>query len=255
MQDKVRLTLVETARKIGIERWGSENGIEVERTKRNEGAEARYQKRLAEYEALRADSSSSSSSSSSSTSTSTKYPARPSLAKKADWNFIARNQRTFNLMHNQDYGLTQQVFSLSFSLNEPPSIIVTDNPGDHPTDAKIVTNIFEALSEAADGSTILLDKVCYLPTQAQECPEGKRQFLITEGNAEGYLSGATIGGRPQNNMIYLGVKSLHIKGTPRGIIRSNSTCMWSSKGSEDRRLLNRLSSLRVEVSALSADLT
>ena len=82
---QITLTLVEEARKSGIERWGSEEGIEAERSKRNEAAMQRYEKKVADFDI----SMSSSSSSSSETALALVRPKRPTLNKKNNWNFVS----------------------------------------------------------------------------------------------------------------------------------------------------------------------
>ena len=248
---KVTLTLVEAARKLGIERWGSAENIEAERKKRNEGKEARYKKRLEEFEASQTSDSSSSSSSSSAALSNAKRPTQPQWLKKANWNFPALNQRYWGLVTNPDYGLIRHVISKKLSMKSTHhTFIVTDHPEDYAGHKNVTSNIFEAVNDCKSGDTILVDKRCYLPTDAQLCPVGKRTHIISEGNEEALASGCTIGGNAASNTIYLGTFNIHLKGTHRGVISNNSCCIWSviDPRCEEKNInvMYRLTNLRIE---------
>ena len=150
------------------------------------------------------------------------------------------------MLTNCDYGLTLNVLSLKLSLNAEPDCIVTDHPSEYPEGTKIYTNIFEALHDSTSGTTIVVDKECFLPTQAKEVPEGKRFHLVKENNDQAAVHGTTIGGRIMNNILYLGGGSFHIKGTKRGVIRSDQVCIWTGHGTEAYKNMIKLSNLRIE---------
>ena len=147
------------------------------------------------------------------------------------------------------------VLSLNLSLaTRAPTVFVTDHPSEMPQieDALVCTNIFEAIDDAPNGATILIDKRCHLPTMADSCAEGKRHFLVKEGNTEGFVQNITIGGKSQENVIFLGgYKEVHLKGTPRGSIVNRAVCIWtSSSDSSDGRMEQfKLSTLRIECTA------
>ena len=146
--------------------------------------------------------------------------------------------------------MTMSVLSLNLSLaTRAATVFVTDNPSEMPQieGALVYTNIFEAIDQAPNGATILIDKRCHLPTMADSCAEGKRDNLIKEGNTEALLAGVMIGGQIQENVIFLGgFKEIHLKGTPRGSIVNKSACIWTSGGTSNRRMQFKLSTLRIE---------
>ena len=142
------------------------------------------------------------------------------------------------------------VLSLNLSLaTRASTVFVTDHPSEMPQieGALVCTNIFEAIYDAPNGATILIDKRCHLPTMADSCAEGKKRYLVKQGNEEAFSMGNTVGGIPQENVIYLGgYKEIHLKGTPRGSIVNRAVCIWTDGGELGRRMQFKLSTLRIE---------
>ena len=57
-----------------------------------------------------------------------------------------------------------------------------------------------------------------------------------------------------NNILYLGGGSFHIKGTQRGVIRSDQVCIWTGHGTEAYKNMIKLSNLRIECTGDDDDL-
>jgi hypothetical protein len=229
MMSKMSVVRVADALKAAVAKHGSEDTLNAKKAVKRATAKLKHDAKVVEYNtaltAWRAQPDGTKS-----ISDYPKYPKSPPSDTK--WNFLARNQRCWDMMKvSERYGLWGCAPPAALTPTKRAKVyVVTDDDAavakhkfaKHGDVQGAWSNIFECVHDIIDsagsGSVLVVDKLCDLRVMEPACSKEKE-------SATARHCGFTVGDTPQVHTLSLDA-TLKIIGTPKGSIVSDHCALW-----------------------------